>query len=445
MRYCCQECGYESVRWLGRCPGCDRWNTFVEELDEDRSKYPIMGSQAPPQILKEVKTPQTQRLLTGINELDRVLGGGLVIGSVVLVGGDPGIGKSTLLLSAADLLSTRYGDVLYVSGEESAEQLKLRAERIGVSSKRLYVLPETNMNQIHSYVDKIRPNVLIIDSIQTIYFPELTGSPGSIVQVRECTTRLLYIAKQMALPIFIVGHVTKEGAIAGPRTLEHIVDVVLYFEGDQHHLYRILRGRKNRFGPTNEIGVFEMRSKGLIEVPNPSSSFLRERQKEESGSVVTPSMEGTRPILVELQALVSPSNFGMARRETSGVDYNRVSLLLAVLEKRIGLRLTSQDVFVNVAGGVKIFEPAIDLGIVFAVASSFLDRPIPNDLVCFGEVGLTGEIRSVGWAEERLGEAVKLGFKRSIIPRQNLKRKVDGLEVIGTSTIREALESIGLI
>lgn len=445
-RYHCQQCGYESSGWLGRCPGCGGWNTFVEEPVGPPSKFrPLDGDHLNPQILKEVEVSKTPRLLSGIKELDRVLGGGLVPGSLVLIGGDPGIGKSTLILHATDSLSKRYGVVLYVSGEESIQQLRLRADRIGVSSSKLYVLAETNIDHIYDHVERIRPVVLVVDSIQTIYIPELTSSPGSIAQVRECTTRLLYLAKQKGLPIFIIGHVTKEGTIAGPRTLEHIVDVVLYFEGDQHHLYRVMRARKNRFGPTNEVGVFEMRSNGLVEVTNPSSSFLRERPKEESGSVVTPSMEGTRPILVELQALVTPSSYGMARRETSGVDYNRVSLLLAVLEKRAGFRLGSQDVFVNVAGGIRILEPAVDLGIVFTIISSLLDRPIPHDLVCFGEVGLTGEIRSVGWMEERLGETAKLGFKRSIIPQHNLKADVDGLEVIGVSNIREALDAAGLI
>lgn len=448
-RFFCQECGYESPKWMGRCPGCSQWNTFAEEPTLPPSRYPSHKT-APgkPQSIDSIQIAKIPRLKSGIGEFDRVLGGGLVPGSLVLIGGDPGIGKSTLLFTAADRLSKNYGIALYVSGEESNEQVKLRAERIGVSSRELFILAETNLDYINEQVQSLKPKVLVIDSIQTIYTSQISSSPGSVGQVRECTGRLLQLAKEVNLPIFIVGHVTKEGAIAGPRTLEHIVDTVLYFEGETRHLYRILRAVKNRFGPTNEIGVFEMRDEGLAEVTNPSSCFLEERPEGASGSVVVSSMEGTRPILVELQSLVSPTNFGMARRETLGVDYNRILMLLAVLEKRVGLHLGSQDVFLNLVGGVRLLEPAVDLGIVLSVTSSFRDRAIDPGLVCFGEVGLTGEIRGVNYIEERLREVEKLGFKKCLIPKHNLERSmkaIDSIQVIGTANIREALEEVGLI
>lgn len=449
-KFFCQECGHESPKWLGRCPGCNQWNTFAEEPSLPPSGYLSRKTTPPqkPQPLNEVQTSRTPRLKTGIGEFDRVLGGGVVPGSLVLIGGDPGIGKSTLLLIVADRLSKNYGNILYNSGEESNEQVKLRGERLGAFSKGLYVLSETNLDYINGQVEALKPKALVIDSIQTIFLPQISSSPGSVGQVRECTARLLYLAKQVGLPIFIVGHVTKEGAIAGPKTMEHIVDTVLYFEGEGQHLYRILRGVKNRFGPTNEIGIFEMRNEGLVEVANPSSCFLKERPEGASGSVVISSMEGTRPILVELQSLVTPTNFGLAKREALGVDYNRVSLLLAVLEKRVGFHLGAQDVFVNVAGGVKIFEPAVDLGVVLSVASSFRNKAIDPGLVCFGEVGLTGEIRGVSYIEQRLHEVSKLGFKRCLIPKHNLDqgaRKMDSIEVVGVGNIQGALEEAGLI
>ncbi|HAV43577.1 TPA: DNA repair protein RadA [bacterium] len=446
-KFYCQECGYESLKWFGRCPGCGQWNTFVEEPSPPPSKYPTFRmTHQLPQPLSEVQISESPRSKTGIEEFDRVLGGGVVPGSLILIGGDPGIGKSTLLLTAADRLSKALGVVLYLSGEESNEQTKLRAERIGISSKELYILNETNLDYVNSQVESLRPRALVIDSIQTIYAPQISSSPGSVGQVRECTAQLLYLAKQESLPIFIIGHVTKEGAIAGPRTLEHIVDTVLYFEGEGHHPYRILRAVKNRFGPTNEIGVFAMHDEGLVEVANPSSCFLQERPEEAPGSVVIPSIEGTRPILVELQSLVTPTSFGIARREALGVDYNRVVLLLAVLEKRVGLHLGSQDVFVNVVGGVKLFEPALDLGIILSVVSSFRDKPIDPGLVCFGEVGLTGEIRGVLYTQERLREAAKLGFKKCLMPKHNAgKGKIDSLQIVTTGSIKEALEEVGLI
>ncbi|MEW6095448.1 MAG: DNA repair protein RadA [bacterium] len=446
-KFYCQECGYESLKWLGKCPGCGKWNTLVEEVEIPASKYPSFTITPPePKSISEIEIFEEERLLTQIEEFDRVLGGGIVPGSLILIGGDPGIGKSTLLLQSADILSTEYGLLLYVSGEESLQQIKLRAMRIDADAKNLHILTECNLDYIIKKIEELKPKVVIIDSIQTVYKPNLGSSPGSIGQVRECTTTLMYLAKQKQIAIFIIGHVTKEGAIAGPRVLEHVVDTVLYFEGGQHGAYRILRAVKNRFGSTNEIGVFEMREKGLIEVNSPSSAFLSQRPLDVSGSVVTASVEGTRPILVELQALVSPTNFGLAKRETLGVDYNRTSLLLAVLEKRLGLHLGIYDVFVNVTGGIKIVEPGADLGIASAVVSSLKDKPIDSKTAIVGEVGLAGEVRGISYIEKRIEEVSKLGFKRFILPQYNLDAlKSYSIELIGVKNLKEALDNLKIL
>jgi len=384
-----------------------------------------------------------ERILTGIGELDRVLGGGVVRGSLILIGGDPGIGKSTLVFQACRALADSGGPVLYVSGEESAAQVKLRAERLGISSRGLYLLAETDLQAIEAHVDSLKPRVLVVDSIQTVYLPDLESAPGSVSQVRECGSRLMLMAKTEGIAAFLVGHVTKEGALAGPRVLEHLVDTVLYFEGEHHHAYRVLRAVKNRFGSTNEIGVFEMTDRGLAEVQNPSGFFLSERPKGAPGSVIVSSLEGTRPVLLELQALVSPANFGTPRRTVLGSDYNRVCLLLAVLEKRAGFPLQTQDVFVNVAGGGRVTEPAADLGIVLALASSYLDRPLPGDLLILGEVGLTGEVRAVTGLEARLREAAALGFQSAVVPKNNLVRDAAlPLEVQAVSSVDEAIRTL---
>ncbi|MEW6606980.1 MAG: DNA repair protein RadA [bacterium] len=443
-KFYCQECGYESLKWLGKCPGCEKWNTFVEEIKLPASKYPSLAP-CEPKSISDIEISEEERLLTKINEFDRVLGGGIVPGALILIGGDPGIGKSTLLLQSANALSTEYGLLLYVSGEESLQQIKLRANRINADSKNLHILTECNLEYIINKIEEIKPKIVIIDSIQTIYKSELGSSPGNIGQVRECTTSLMYLAKQKQIAIFIIGHVTKEGAIAGPRVLEHIVDTVLYFEGAQYNTYRILRAVKNRFGSTNEIGVFEMQEKGLVEVNSPSSAFLSQRPIGVSGSVVTASIEGTRPILVELQSLVSPTNFGLAKRETLGVDYNRTALLLAVLEKRMGLHLGIYDVFVNVTGGMKIVEPGADLGIACAVVSSLKDKPIDSKIAIVGEVGLAGEVRGISYIEKRIEEVSKLGFERFILPEYNLAGlKSYSIDLIGVKNLKEALENVKL-
>ncbi len=439
--YACQVCGHQAPKWLGKCPDCGGWNTLVEEvLSPAKGRVSDLKKDKPLSI-HEIESSDEDRILTGIEELDRVLGGGIVPGSVILVGGDPGIGKSTLLLQAIDGIS-RNRKVMYVSGEESPKQIKLRGMRIGVTSKDLIILSETSLDLILQSIDEIKPKVLVIDSIQTVFTSDLPSAPGSIGQVRESSGRLMFYAKRTGIPIFIIGHVTKDGSIAGPRVLEHIVDTVLYFEGDSGHTFRILRAVKNRFGSTNEIGVFEMKDSGLTEVKNPSEIFLAERPLKVTGSVVVSSMEGTRPILIELQALVSPTNFGVPRRTSIGVDYNRVSLLLAVLEKRAGLHLMGQDVFVNVVGGIRIDEPAIDLGILAAVTSSFKEIPIDPRTFVIGEVGLAGEIRAISQVEARIKEGVKLGFTKAIIPISNAKKlyRVNGIEVLGASSLNEALE-----
>ena len=447
----CQNCGHEESKWLGQCPACKEWNTFVEEkvtvpkAGNASALGPAGGAAPQPVLLTSVDTDDDERIRTGIGELDRVLGGGIVQGSLVLVGGDPGIGKSTLLLQVCQKLSAMGKKILYISGEESLKQIKLRADRMGTFSENLYLLCETNLELIRSSIERQKPDMAVIDSIQTMYNEEVSSAPGSVSQVRESTNVLLQLAKGLNIAIFIVGHVTKEGTVAGPRVLEHMVDTVLYFEGDRHVSYRILRGVKNRFGSTNEIGVFEMRREGLVEVENPSEYMLSGRPENASGSVVACAMEGTRPILMEIQALVCHSNFGMPRRTAAGLDYNRVNLLMAVLEKRAGLPLSSYDAYVNIAGGIRMNEPASDLGIVVAIASSYKNKPVPEDTIVFGEVGLSGEVRSVTMPEQRVAEAKKLGFKVCILPevsRKSLKSQggQEEIRIIGVRSINQAID-----
>ena len=448
--YTCQACGWQTSKWLGHCPDCGGWDTFVEvsQAAATGTGQPQPGAGQPPLPLTEITGSETPRLLTGMREFDRALGGGIVRGSLVLIGGDPGIGKSTLLLQAAHGLSrTHRGDgpaALYVSGEESACQLRMHAERLSLQDHKIHVLTETSMAHICAQAETLRPGVLIIDSIQTVFTEGTSSAPGSVNQIRESTAQLMSLAKTHDLPVLIIGHVTKEGTIAGPRVMEHMVDTVLYFEGERHHVYRVLRAVKNRFGPTHEIGVFEMQSAGLSEVENPSALFLAERPLQASGSVVVASLEGTRPLLVELQALGSQNTSGNVRRVANGVDYQRLMLLLAVMEKRLGLPLQSNDVYVNVVGGLSLNEPAIDLGIVAAIASSLQEAVIDADLVVLGEIGLTGEIRAVGHVEARLREAAKLGFRRCLLPQANTQAAsmVAGFESIGVRTVSEALEAI---
>ena len=441
----CQECGYESPKWMGQCPGCKQWNTFVEEtVVTGQGKTAGVGNvvrkAADPIPLSQVEIHEEERLCTGIKELDRVLGGGIVGGSLTLVGGDPGIGKSTLLLQVCRNRAQKT-QVLYISGEESLKQIKLRAQRIGAFSDRLLLLCETNLDVIRQTIEKRRPDVVIIDSIQTMFHEEVASAPGSVSQVREATGVFLQIAKGLGVSIFIVGHVTKDGSVAGPRVLEHMVDTVLYFEGDRHASYRILRGVKNRFGSTNEIGVFEMREEGLAEVSNPSEFMLNGRPEGASGSVVACSMEGTRPILIEIQALVCKSSFGLPRRTAAGTDTNRVNLLMAVLEKRLGVHLSDSDAYVNIAGGIKMNEPAIDLGILLAIVSSYRDIVIDDKTLVFGEVGLSGEVRAVSMTEQRVHEARKLGFTTIILPAVNMKsvQNITDICLIPVETIRDAV------
>jgi DNA repair protein RadA/Sms len=454
----CQSCGNESGKWLGQCPGCREWNTFIEEKIVKAKSGSGRGSIAAvsgaayvntkPTALSEVTLGDEERLKTGINELDRVLGGGIVPGSLILVGGDPGIGKSTLLLQVCQRLTDEVKEVLYISGEESLKQIKIRADRIGQFNESLKILCETNLGIIEGFIRKMNPHVVVIDSIQTMFCEEVTSAPGSVSQVRESTALLLQLAKSLGITIFIVGHVTKEGTVAGPRVLEHMVDTVLYFEGDRHAAYRILRGVKNRFGSTNEIGVFEMQSIGLAEVPNPSEYMLSGKPQGASGSVVACLMEGTRPILIEIQALVYQSNFGMPRRQATGTDFNRVNLLMAVLEKRLGLQMASCDAYVNLAGGLKIAEPALDLGIVMAIASSFKNRAVDDKMIVFGEVGLSGEVRSVSMPALRVKEAAKLGFTACVLPEVCIKacgdeaKNLKGMKLIGVRSVRDAIELI---
>ena len=445
-KFVCQECGAESPKWLGKCPGCHAWNTFVEEI-ESVVKTPgvaIPGASASrerPRRISEIVSAQEPRIDAGSGELNRVLGGGLVPGSLILVGGDPGIGKSTLLLQTSHALAREGRRVLYATGEESSRQIKMRAERLGAEAPTLFVLSETNTDYIFEALDEVQPDVLVVDSIQTMYQPGVASAPGSVSQVRECTGLFMRIAKQRGVATILVGHVTKEGAIAGPRLLEHMVDTVLYFEGERHNTYRMLRAVKNRFGSTNEIGIFEMIENGLTEVKNPSELFLSERPLGVAGSTVVASMEGTRPVLVELQALVSATNFPSPRRMATGVDYNRLNLIIAVLEKRVGLHMQTHDAYLNVAGGVKLDEPAADLGIAVALASSFRDRPTRPEDVVFGEVGLTGEVRGVSRLDQRVNEALKLGFRRVVVPEKSLKQWTPprGIEVVPVGTVAEAL------
>lgn len=448
----CQECGYESAKWMGQCPGCKSWNTFVEERISTGTRgiggTAKTGSSAAraaePAVLSQVSMSGEERIGTGLDELDRVLGGGIVPGSLTLVGGDPGIGKSTLLLQVCQKLADAGARVLYISGEESLKQIKIRANRIGSFNDNLFLLCETNLSTIGETIRHSKPDTVIIDSIQTMYSEEVSAAPGSVSQVRESTNVFLQLAKGYNIPIFIVGHVTKEGTVAGPRVLEHMVDTVLYFEGDRHASYRILRGVKNRFGSTNEIGVFEMREEGLIEVKNPSEFMLNGKPEGASGSVVACSMEGTRPILIEIQALVCGSNFGIPRRQATGTDFNRVNLLMAVLEKRVGLQLSSCDAYVNLTGGIKITEPAIDLGIVMAIVSSFKNRAIDDRMLVFGEVGLSGEVRAVSMVGQRVQEAKKLGFTTCVIPAvcMDSVRDVAGIEIIGVKSVKDAIDLI---
>ncbi|WFD10350.1 DNA repair protein RadA [Tepidibacter hydrothermalis] len=446
-KYVCQSCGYESLKWIGKCPECDDWNTFVEEIEDKKSKHDLFI------IEKEVQKPvpinkleinEQERFSTCINELDRVLGGGVVKGSLILAGGDPGIGKSTLLIQVADNVAKSGKKVLYASGEESIYQIKMRAKRLDIESENLYIFAENNLDIIEKQIDNIKPDMIIVDSIQTVYSPQITSTPGSVSQIKEGTSRFMKISKKVGISTFIVGHVTKEGSLAGPKILEHMVDAVLYFEGERYNTYRMIRSVKNRFGSTNELGVFEMRDKGLIEVENPSKILISEKPKGVSGSVIVATIEGTRPMLVELQALVCPTSFGIPKRAATGVDYNRVSLLMAVLEKRAGMQIQNQDIYINVVGGIKLNEPAIDLGIVISIASSFRNIETNEKTVAIGEVGLTGEIRGVSFIEKRIAECKKLGFNRVIVPKSNVKglENMDDIKIIGVENIREALDFV---
>ena len=441
--YFCQNCGHEAGKWLGQCPACREWNTFVEEkVTASKSVGAREYQELNVVPLSQVKTEAEERVGTQMEELDRVLGGGIVPGSLILVGGDPGIGKSTLLLQVCQNLTREKRKVLYISGEESLRQIKLRAQRMGKFTDNLLLLCETNLELIKGVIEREKPEVVVIDSIQTMYSEEVGSAPGSVSQVREATNTLMQLAKGLNITIFIVGHVTKEGTVAGPRVLEHMVDTVLYFEGDRHASYRILRGVKNRFGSTNEIGVFEMRQNGLTEVKNPSEFMLNGRLEDSSGSVVACSMEGTRPILLEIQALVCESNFGMPRRTAAGTDYNRVNLLMAVLEKRIGYRLSNCDAYVNIAGGIKINEPALDLGIVMAIVSSYKNHPVEEGTIIFGEVGLNGEVRAVSMPEQRVAEAKKLGFAKCIMPTVSVEsvKNIKGIQIVGVKNLNEAMQ-----
>ena len=438
----CQNCGHEESKWLGQCPACREWNTFVEEKVTSVKAGTVRDKkEAQIVALSSVETDEDERMMTEMAELDRVLGGGIVPGSLVLVGGDPGIGKSTLLLQVCQRLAAMNKKILYISGEESLKQIKLRANRMGDFSHTLFLLCETNLDMIRGVIEQQTPDMVVIDSIQTMYNEEVGSAPGSVSQVRESTNILMQLAKGLGISIFIVGHVTKEGTVAGPRVLEHMVDTVLYFEGDRHASYRILRAVKNRFGSTNEIGVFEMQKSGLVEVENPSEFMLSGRPEHASGSVVACAMEGTRPMLMEIQALVCKSSFGMPRRTAAGLDYNRVNLLMAVLEKRAGLPLSSYDAYVNIAGGIRMNEPAADLGIVMAIASSYKNKPVSEDAIVFGEVGLSGEVRAVTMPEQRVAEAKKLGFKTCILPEVSVKGlgQVEGIEGIGVRSVNQAM------
>lgn len=449
-RYICSECGYETARWLGKCPGCEQWNTLIETPVEQTSEpqprklRQSPGSGAQPVALPDIPGGDDARMQSGVGELDRVLGGGIVAGSLTLIGGEPGIGKSTLLLQVAAHRAGAGRRVLYVTGEESARQIKLRAQRLGLDAANLMILPENDMSNIIAQLERIQPELAIVDSIQTMYRPDMASAPGSVPQVRESAAQLMRVAKGSGCAIIIVGHVTKEGAIAGPRVLEHMVDSVLYFEGERQHQYRILRAVKNRFGSINEIGVFEMRREGMVEVPNPSEMLLSQRAHGQSGSVVLCALEGTRPVLVDVQALVAPTTLGYPRRMASGVDQGRLALLLAVLEKRVGLRLGNQDVYINIAGGLTLDEPACDLALIAAVASAARNSPIDEQFAVMGEVGLAGEVRAISQAQRRLAECARLGFVNVVMPRASLRglKLPDGVRAYGVETVTEALRTL---
>lgn len=443
-KFVCQECGYTTPKTLGKCPGCQAWNSFEEETEIISSSplHRTIGQHSnKPELISDVTSTDIERQVTGMDEFDRVLGGGIVPGSVILIGGDPGIGKSTLLLQASDALSRKYGSVLYVSGEESVNQIKIRSTRLGVASDNLYVLCENNLEEIDRHIEKLQPQVVVIDSIQAVYLSDFQSAPGSITQIRECAAHLLICAKNQNIPMFLVGHVTKEGTLAGPRILEHIVDTVLYFEGERHHLYRVLRAIKNRFGSTNELGIFEMQNRGLVDVKNPSQLFLSDRDEEISGSVIVSSMEGSRPLLLEVQALVVSTHYGNPRNTATGIDRNRVALLIAVLNKRIGMDISDSDVFVNITGGLRVDEPGIDLGVLMAIISNHRNILIDPRTVVIGEVGLGGEIRPVPHVEKRIKEAAKLGFTRAIYPEYHQKGlEIDEqIELIGVKNIHDSL------
>lgn len=439
IKYICTNCGFESLRWLGKCPNCEEWNSFSEEFVESKTKKSKQKvSEENIFKLSEINSQEDIRIKTNLNEFDRVLGGGLIIGSVVLIGGDPGIGKSTLVMQAASSIKSK---VLYVTGEESVKQINLRAKRLNVNEESIFILSETNLDIITSAIDKLKPEVVIIDSIQTTFKPEFDNAPGTVTQIRECTNFLMHLAKTLNFSVILIGHVTKEGFIAGPKVLEHIVDTVLQFEGEKNYSYRILRAQKNRFGNTNEIGIFEMHDNGLSEVKNPSQIFLGERNENVTGAVVTSTIEGSRPVLLEVQALVTPTNFGNPQRVTTGFDYRRLSILLAVLEKRAGLRLSTYNVFLNIAGGLKIDEPAIDLAVCAAVVSSLKNQAVKNNFVVLGEVGLGGEIRSISHIDKRIQEAEKLGFSNILIPQNNIKSKKykSSINIIAAEDLQEAI------
>jgi len=445
--FACQACGFESSKWLGRCPDCGEWNSFVEERQEVAEPgkgrpAPTLAPTAKPLPYDLVDGAEAARVPSGIGEFDRVLGGGIVPGSMVLIGGEPGIGKSTLLLQVAHLLARHGGPALYVSGEESEKQVKLRGQRLGIEGGPLFLLGETSLERILDHVEELKPRALVIDSVQTVYSQKFPSAPGSISQVREVATQLLFVAKGRGVTTFLIGHVTKDGSLAGPKSLEHIVDTVLYFEGEKHLHHRIVRAVKNRFGAVSELGVFEMTGAGLEPVPNPSALFLAERRAGSAGSAVVATLEGSRPMLVEIQALVAPTSFGTPRRMSLGIDPNRTSLLLAVLEKRVGLELLSDDVFVSVAGGLEVQEPAADLGVAAALASSFRNRTLPADAVMFGEVGLAGEVRGVGQASLRVREAQQMGFARCVLPARNVPRDASGIELVGVESLEEALRRL---
>jgi len=446
--FACQACGFFSSKWLGRCPDCGEWNSFIEERQEAPAKpgvrAPQPGSASRPQPYEVVDGAEADRIPSGIGEFDRVLGGGIVPGSMVLIGGEPGIGKSTLLLQVAHLLARTGGAVLYVSGEESEKQIKLRGERLGIEGGGLFLMGETSLERILEEVEQLKPAALVVDSVQTIYSARFPSPPGSISQIREVATQLLFVAKQKGVTTFLIGHVTKDGGLAGPKSLEHIVDTVLYFEGERRHHHRIVRAVKNRFGAISELGVFEMTGTGLQPVANPSALFLAERVEGSAGSAVVATIEGSRPMLIEVQALVSPTSFGNARRTSLGIDPNRTNLLLAVLEKRVGLEVLTDDVFVSVAGGLEVDEPAADLGVAAAIASSFRNRPVPLGTAVFGEVGLGGEVRGTGQSALRVREAAQMGFTRCVMPAKSVPPAVSGIELVGVATLKEALEKLEL-